>query len=528
MKVSVSLSFALTVTLLTACTGKVPARTAQPHRKTTPRGTVDEHVFAQLKKLNITPAEPCTDAVFLRRVYLDVIGTLPTVAETRKFLRDRSPDRRSVLIDQLLEREEFADYWAMKWGDILRVKAEFPIKLWPNAAVAYHRWIRASLKANMPYDQFARELLTASGSNFRVAPVNFYRAVQTKKPEALARVAALTFMGVRTDKWEKERLEAFALFFSQVGFKPTREWKEEVIFFDRMKAVKDAATDAVKGAKFPDGTPGNLSADEDPRAVFADWLINPDNPWFARNIVNRVWHWLQGRGIIHEPDDVRPDNPPSNAALLALLENELITSKYDLKHLFRVILNSKTYQLSAIPKSQDPRAVAQFAFYPVRRLGAEVLVDALCQITGSTESYMSAAPEPFTFIPESNRTIELPDGSITSAFLDLFGRPARDTGMIAERNDKPSYGQRLHLLNSTHVRTKLDKSKDLRAIIASGKRDQRKAVDALYLSVLSRFATNEEAAIVKAYSQSPETKGSKALIDLTWALVNSTEFLYRH
>ena len=494
----------------------------------TPSGRIDEAVFGQLKKLRITPARLCTDEVFLRRVYLDVIGTLPTLQEAKAFLSSKSMNKRRALIDSLLERDEYADYWAMKWGDLLRVKAEFPINLWPNAAKAYHRWIRTCIRDNMPYDRFARELITASGSNFRVAPVNFYRALQSKEPRALGGAVALTFMGCRADKWPKDRREGLAAFFSQVGFKGTAEWKEEIVYFDSVKAAKDAAAGTWTTAVLPDGKAVKLSADKDPRVVFADWLITRENPWFTRNIVNRMWCWLVGRGIIHEPDDIHPDNPPVNPALLTVLETALIKSGYDLKHVFRLILTSQTYQLSSVPRFKHVKAEANFANYGIRRLGAEVLIDALCQITGTTEQYESRIPEPFTFIPEDERSIALPDGSITSPFLDMFGRPPRDTGLESERNNNPSAAQRLHLLNSSHIRNKIEKSKNLRSLYYSAQKNPRGTIDSLYLTVLSRYPTAEELKIVSAYAQANKGKGGAALIDLTWALMNSTEFLYRH
>jgi len=498
-------------------------------RDAAPQSRIDELVFRRLAELGIPPADACTDEVFLRRAYLDVIGTLPTPKDVRQFLKDKSPDKRSALIDCLLDREEFADYWAMKWGDLLRVKAEFPINLWPNAAQAYARWIRTSIKENRPYDRFARELLTASGSNFRVPPVNFYRALQTKEPQATAKAVALTFMGERADKWQPDRLAGMAAFFAYVGYKKTQEWKEEIVFFDLVKAAKDADAGAMKAGTFPDGTVRQLSPDRDPREVFADWLLAPGNPWFARCIVNRVWYWFLGRGIIHEPDDIRPDNPPRNPELLAHLERELVAGKYDLKRLFRLILNSRTYQLSCIPRSKHPDAEAHFAYYPVRRLEAEVLIDALCQITGTTEEYSSPIPEPFTFLPQDRRSIALPDGSITSSFLEMFGRPPRDTGLESERSNDPTPAQRLHFLNSSHVRRKIEQSRTLQPLIARGRSSPRGAATELYLLILSRFPTNQELAIVEAYSRrSEETRGTNALVDLAWALLNSTEFLCRH
>jgi hypothetical protein len=486
-----------------------------------PQNQIDTFVFNRLQRLGIQPAEPCSDEVFIRRVYLDVIGTLPTAQEVRDFLADTSLKKREALIDRLLERNEFADYWAMKWCDLLRVKSEFPINLWPNAVQAYHRWIRTSIKENMPYDRFARELITANGSNFRVPQVNFYRAVQSKTPKTLAQTVALTFMGTRAEKWPVARLEGMAAFFSQVGYKSTAEWKEEIIFFD------PSSTNGQMSAVFPDGKKVDFTPDQDPREVFATWLTTSNNPWFTRAIANRAWSWFMGHGIIDEPDDIRPDNPPVNPELLAYLESELLAGRYDLKRIFALILKSKTYQLSCIPKSNKPEAEKNFAFYPVRRLDAEVLIDALNQITGATEKYTSAIPEPFSFIPENQRTITLADGSISSPFLSLYGRSARDTGLETERNNEPTGSQRLHLLNSSHIQSKLFKGDKLIALFMEPTKKPRDTVDALYLTILSRYPTADELATLTAYRQEVPEKRRLAM-DIAWALINTAEFQCRH
>ncbi|MCY2926460.1 MAG: DUF1553 domain-containing protein [Planctomycetota bacterium] len=347
---------------------------------------IDALLLRRLGELKIPPARICSDGVFLRRAYLDVIGTLPTAKEAREFLQDQSPAKRSALIDRLLERDEFADYWAMKWANLLRVKAEFPINLWPNAAQAYSRWIRTAIKANKPYDEFARELLTASGSNFYVPEVNFYRALQGRGADVTAQAVALTFLGQRTALWPKDRLAGLAGFFAQVGYKATAQWKEEIVYWDPGIDVAHATSrPAGAGAVFPDGAPAVIPPGQDPRAVFADWLTSPENPCFARVMVNRIWSWLLGRGIVHEPDDFRPDNLPVNEALLALLEKEFVASGFDVKHVFRLVLNSQTYQMSPLPPGRSPEAAANFAFYPLRPIEAEVLIDALDQITGTSE-----------------------------------------------------------------------------------------------------------------------------------------------
>ena len=566
---------------------------------------IDRLVAANLTKLGIQPVL-CSDAVFVRRVYLDVIGTLPTAEEARQFIQD--PDRvnkRAKLIDRLLERDEFADYWAMRWGDVLRIKAEFPVNLWPNAAQAYHRWLRSSIAANKPYDEFARQLLTASGSNFRVGPVNFFRAIQNRKPDGIATAVALTLMGTRAEAWPVERLDGMAVFFSQIGYKPTNEWKEEHVFWDPLgtstvagntapgraaiappavvstpvpakvpaaaakpdrESPDSPATakppDSPSTAKppasvspaapatgpapirplsaiFPDGKKVELPLNRDPRDVFADWLLAPRNPWFARNIVNRYWAWLLGRGIIDEPDDSRPNNPAANPALLAYLEGELVAGHYDLKRLCRLILNSQTYQLSSVPRFPTPAAVANFASYPLRRLDAEVLIDAINRITGASDLYTSAIPEPFTYIPEDQPAIALPDGSITSPFLALFGRSARATGMVSERDNKPVPAQWLYLLNSSHIQRKLEQSAKLKAILDPSRKPET-LIEELYLTILSRFPTVEEVQTLMAYGQVQAAKPANPSappmvvkrrddwLDLAWVLINSTEFLYRH
>ena len=486
-------------------------------------GKIDGLVLANLRQMGIKPANVCSDAVFLRRVHLDLIGTVPSADEAQAYLTSRNKNKRRALVAALLERDEYADYWAMKWGDLLRVKAEFPINLWPNAVQAYHRWLRISISNDMPYDQFVREIITSSGSNFRVPPVNFYRSLSNKEPEALAQAVALTFMGTRAEQWPKERLRNMAKFFSYIGYKQTAEWKEEIVYFDTEKLAQESDKTAV----FPDGTTVELSDDKDPREVFADWLITPANPSFTRSIVNRAWYWMFGRGIVHEPDDIRPDNPAVNPKLLTLLERELVSSDYDLKELFRAILSSKAYQLSSIPASDHPDAEANFAHYSLRRLEAEVLIDALCQITGTTEEYQSAIPEPFTFVPGHQRTMSLSDGSITSSFLEMFGRPSRDTGMESERNNKSSSAQRLHMLNSSHIQRKIEQSAGLRRL-TGGNRKQEESVMMIYLTILSRLPTENEKKIVEKYSKPTDVSTRDALIDLVWALFNSAEFLYRH
>jgi Protein of unknown function (DUF1553)/Protein of unknown function (DUF1549) len=484
----------------------------------TPQCRIDDLVFARLAKEKVPAALPCSDVVFVRRVFIDLIGTLPTPDEVAGFLADKSSDKRAKLVERLFEREEFADFWAMRWSDVLCVKAEFPINLWPNPAQGYHHYLRNCVRSNVPVNRLARDLLTANGSNMRVPESNFLRAVQKRDPHTLAAAASQTFMGVRRESWTSAELDSLAVFFSRVGYKTTSEWKEEIVFFDISKPAPALPV------TMPDGRSLSIPPDSDPRQVFAGWLLRPENPWFARCMANRMWFWLLGRGIVDEADDFRRDNPPSHPELLAYLSGELASHGWDMRHLIRLIVNSRTYQLSPIPPA-DSRAPALFASYPIRRMDAEVLIDALCAVTGSTETYSSLIPEPFTFLPEGTRALAVPDGSISSSFLELFGRPSRDSGLLSERNPNPSAGQRLHFLNSSHLRNKVEQSATLREMLRSGKSDD--AATRLYLLILSRPPTDGERRIFHMAVASTSDRRS-AFIDITWALLNTTEFLCRH
>jgi len=486
----------------------------------TPVSEIDRLIGTEQRREGIEPAYPCSDDLFLRRAYLDITGTLPPPQAYWKFRKVPAGNRRSGLIDALLETEAYADYWTLKWSDLLRIKAEFPINLWPNGVQAYHRWIKESVRSNKPLDEFARELLTSSGSNFRVAPVNFYRAIEGQKPETIASAVSLTFLGVRYKSWTEQEQADLARIFSRVAFKKTDEWKEEIVYLDPEQYGPIELT-------FPDGASAVLPAGADPRKAFADWLIRPENPWFARNVVNRAWFWLMGRGLIHEPDDIRKDNPCVAPALLSYLEKEFTDSGYDIKHIFRLILNSRTYQQSPIPRSGHPLAESLFSHYIVRRMDAEVLFDALTVLGGQGELYQSPVPEPFTFVPEYKRTVQLSDGSITSQFLEKFGRPGRDTGLEMERNNAYSVDQGMYLLNSGAIQTRIKSSFRLRNIIRQGKSEPEKAIESLYRLVLSRPPTQQEKSTALAY-EGMDTGKMMAYQDLCWALINSKEFLYRH
>jgi len=495
----------------------------------TAESRIDELVLARQLETGFPPSVRCSDEVFLRRAYIDVIGTLPTVGEAREFFKTSGRIKRERLIDELLERDEFAVYLGLKWCDLLRVKAEFPSNLWPNAVQAYHRWVVDAFRSNMPYDQFARALLITSGSNFRDPPVNFYRPFQKRTPKNITETVALVFMGLRLENagWSEEKLLGMEAFFAKVAYKKTAEWKEEIIYFDpTMKLIHPERGEPVVPVP-PGGEPLKLSELDDPRLAFADWLIAPDNPWFAKAIVNRIWYQLMGRGIVHEVDDIRSGNPPWSPELLAFLEKELVGSGYNLKHIYRIILNSDTYQRSSAPTPENEGDEAGFSHYRVRRMDAEVLMDALCQITGTFEEYSSAIPEPFTFIPKKQRSIMLADGSIKSPFLEMFGRPGRDTSYESERNKEVSVFQALHMLNSSHIQDKIMKSPLLKQLLRS-KRSPGQRVDELYLHILSRFPTGEEKEMVTEYLEQSGLNADEVAFDLAWSLINSKEFIVRH
>ncbi len=472
-----------------------PQPLSTPFPKVEPNNRIDELVFAKLKKLGFPPSELCSEEVFVRRVYLDAIGALPKPEEVRAYLADSDPKKRSKLIDRLLGRDEYADFWSMKWGDLLRIKSEYPVRVWPCAVLTYYRWLRGSIAANKPYDQFVRELITANGSNFLDGPCNYYRAVQTREPQAYAEATSVLFLGSRldcahchahpTENWGLDDSLGMAAFFSKVAIKATQEWKEEIVYFNQYGGVYHPKLRDYVNPKFLGGEALAIGRDQDPRPKFAEWLTSPRNPWFAKVMANRVWYWLLGRGIVHEPDDFRSTNPPSNPELLDFLAQEFVSHNYDAKYLFRLILNSKTYQLSSKPSDLNRNDLANFSHYYVRRMGAEQVLDAVCQVTGAPDQFASWIPVPPTIMPVGVRATQVFDGDIHNPLLDLFGRPLRDTPYECERKFGGSIRQSLHLVNSDHFEGKVSGSPNLHRLLGANKPDPV-TIDELYLATLSR------------------------------------------
>jgi hypothetical protein len=447
-------------------------------------------------------AAVCDDATFFRRLHLDAAGVLPSPQSVRAFLTDRKPDRRERAIDGLLASPAYADWWAWRWSDLLRVKAEFPSNLWPLGAVATHRWLRQG--AALPYDRFVAGLVTASGSGFRDGAVGFYRAIPERTPHYAAEAVELVFLGRRHDGPPDP---AFTACFAGLAFKATGEWKEEILWWN--PALIPAGTPAPCA---PDGSPLGVAAGADPRPALAAWLSGPGRLELARALVNRTWSWLTGAGLVEPVDDLRAGNPPSDPALLDHLAGVLIDAGWDHRALMRAILRSRTWQAAA----GGPEG------YRIRRLSAEVLLDALSSATGSAERWTSPIPEPFTVIP-ALPAVALPDGSISCTFLEVFGRPGRASALAAERSDAPSVLQAQRLLTSTQVQQKIARSGWLKRLAG----ETTDPADELWLRFLCRLPdAAERARCAAALAAAPDRRS--ALDDLAWALLNITEFSTAH
>ncbi len=367
-----------------------PAAGAQAAELITSTGraaTWDKIIVDQLRSQGITPAPLCDDATYHRRVSLLLTGRLPSWQEAESFIADKDAAKREKLVDRLMSGTAFVDYQVLKWGDLLRIKAEFPSNIWPNGVQAYARWVREQIQTNRPYDEMVYELLTSTGSNFRSPAVNFYRAFQKRDPQLIADNVALLFLGLR------KAPVGMSHFFTQLRYKSTREWKEEIVYIDLDSPLKE------KKATLPDGTTLKLDASRDQRRTLARWLVGTRdkkvNRAFARAMVNRAWFWLMGQGIVNPVDDMRKENKPVNAKLLDALEQDFIASGYDLRALMRNIVLSDSFARSSRYEGKEKekqRALQRFAYYPTQRLTAEQLVDALGDITGIFDTYTSKVP----------------------------------------------------------------------------------------------------------------------------------------
>lgn len=499
---------------------------------------IDELVFSRLKAMGMPPSGLCDDATFIRRVTLDIAGRLPTVDETKSFLADPSAGKRDVLIDRLLDSGDYADYFANKWSALLRNKRSAPNEQRGN--YLFHAWIRRSIYENKPYDQFVREIITASGEVSTNPPVEWYTQVGTTKA-ALEDTAQL-FLGTRIqcaqchhhpyEKWSQKDYYQLSAFFTQVQREPTATG-DFVVYTRRAPAVATnirngrAVQPAGLGAK-----PISIDVDDDARTALVDWMVAPQNPLFAPALVNRYWKHFFNRGLVEPEDDLRETNPATNPELLRALAQHFIASKYDLKDLVRTICRSNTYQLTAMPNRYNESDKQNYArFYP-KRLTAEVLLDSVDTVTGSVGN--------FEDVPAGTRAVQLPDNSFnaSSYFLTIFGRPEASSACECERSNAASLAQSLHLLNSQDILAKIDAPSGRAIRLADDpSQDGDAKVQQLYLLALSRAPTNDELSAARQYiSRTRRDKSGtahpmptrEAFEDITWALLNTKEFLFNH
>lgn len=461
-----------------------------------PKNYIDEHVDAKLRKLQYAPSELASDEEFLRRVYLDVVGHLPSVEEARAFLADPSPDKRARLIDALLEHEDFAKYWALKWGDILRLTVG---QVGGDGVYKYYRWLERAFADNMPYDQFARELLLATGSTLVNPPANFYRTAADENDcvEAVAQI----FLGARLqcakchnhpfEKWTQDNYYGMAAFFNRVKKKPSPRAGELVIYVARSGEVVQPRTGRQMQPWLP--SKGNIDVQAfDRRAAFLDWLTSPDNPYFARVEVNRIWSHLFGKGIVDPPDDFRESNPPANAELLDALARDFVEHRFDRKHIIRTILNSRTYQTTFRPTPWNKDDTKYFSHHQPRMLTAEQLLDAICQVTG--------VPEKLAPLPQGARATHLPAPDlIKHEFLKIFGQPERQTVCACERTTESNLGMAIQFFNGPLIYEKLRAENNRFRQMANAGHTDDEIISELYLAGLSRFPTSEELEVARQH-----------------------------
>lgn len=485
---------------------------------------VDRLVFEKLEQMQIAPSEVCTDEEFVRRVHLDVLGRLPTIAESTAFLNDAAPDKRDRLIDRMLDAPEYAEFWALKWGDLLRLNNK---KVTASGVPKFHRWLVAAVRDNMPYDQFVRELLTATGSTFDNPPANYFRSAADTND--CTETTAQLFLGIRIqcakchnhpfERWTQDNYYGIGAFFNRVQRKPGTLADEQVVFVARGGEVTQPRTGKQMAPWLPLRGAAEVPAEEDRRASLMAWLVEPENPFFPQAEVNRIWGHLMGRGIVEPVDDFRASNPPSNKPLLDWLAKDFVSHGFDREHVLRTILKSHTYQLSSRKNDFNKDDTKYFSHARTRLLSAEQLLDAICQVTGVQEKYAG--------LPTGTRAASLPTPDVANDFLKVFGQPAREMACQCERSNESNLSQALQMINGPLVHGKLTAENNrLRQLAAAG-RTNEEIVGELYLSALARKPSEPElAAAIKHISAQPDR--TAALEDVCWALLNAKEFLFQH
>lgn len=523
----------------------VPARPDFAWKDLPENNFIDRHVFAKLRSLRMLPSDLCSDSVFLRRAYLDTLGMMPTAAEARTFLADQRPDKRARLVDRLLERPEFADYWALKWSDLLRNEEKV---LDRKGVQAFHQWIRQSIAEGKPLHEFARELIAARGSTYSHPQANFYRAL--RDPQARAEATAQVFLGIRLqcarchnhpfDQWTQNDYHSLAAFFARVDYRilennrtdklDTHEFDgEQIVLMAREGDVKHPRSGDVLRPLFLGAATPQLGNSADRLQLLADWVARPENPFFARTQVNRIWYHLLGKGLVEPNDDFRASNPPANGPLLAALAADFVKHEFDLRHTVRTILTSRTYQLASLANDTNRDDETNFSHPLVRPLQAEQLLDSFAGVIG--------VPVKFNGYPLGLRAAQLPGvptfrrqrgqpPTPAEQFLKVFGKPERLLTCECERSDDTTLNQAFQLLTGELMNEMLSEKDNRIGKLVAAKKSNREIVTEFYLTALCRLpSANELEATEALIARSTDRRA--ALEDVVWGLVNAKEFLLR-
>jgi hypothetical protein len=493
---------------------------------------VDEHAFNKLKMLNILPSDLCTDQEFVRRVYLDVCGILPTADEVQKFMDNKDEKKRSKLIDELLDRPEYADFWTLKWSDVFRSNRK---TIQVKGVNVFQRWLRGHLDRNTGFDEVLKEVITAGGSTFSNPAANYYRVA--RDPQSLAETTAQLFFGIRLqcskchnhpfERWTQDDYYSMAAWFARVKHRPDaiepgdkdKKGGSEVVYTSRDGEVTQPRTQKVMPPKFMGGPVAAVPPNHDRREVLATWMTSADNPFVPKSLVNRVWFHLMGKGIVDPVDDFRDSNPSANDELLDALAKDFVHNKFDLKHLIRTILNSRTYQLSAQTNEFNKDDAKYFSHANTKLLTAEQLFDAICAVTDR--------PEKFPGYPLGTRAVQLPDGEVNHPFLKAFGQPARELACECEREGESNLAQALQLINGATVNDRLRDPNNRIGQLMGKKLSDDEMLKSLFMVTLSRPPGADESKAMLAHVTAAMDK-RKAWEDVHWALINSKEFLFRH
>ena len=508
------------------------------------RNFIDDLVLAQLQRLNLKPSPRTNDSEFIRRVYLDTIGVLPTAEETGAFLASTEPNKRGKVIDHLLSRPEFVDYWSYRWADLLMINGRL---LRPEALKSYYMWLRGCIESNTPWDEMARQLVTATGSSLENGATNFFAVNQD--PETMAENVSQTFLALSIncakchnhplEKWTNDQYYGFANLFARVRGKG---WGGDPRNGDGMRTLYveprgDLIQPRTGKPQIPaplDGEPLTPDATDDRREHLANWLTSPDNPYFTRAVANRVWAAFFGIGIVDPVDDLRASNPASNEPLLAAISDHLAKSGYNLKSLMRTILQSETYQRSSMTVPENESEGRYFSHYYPRRLMAEVLYDAISSVSGVPGDFnavklQDGSEQKTEFYPKGTRALQLYDSAVSSYFLKTFGRNERAIACECERSNQPSMVQVLHLSNGVTVNDKLTMKNSQASLLAKDKRPNAAIIEDAYLRCLSRRPTPQERSqFEKLFADTPAAEKQMVVEDLFWALMTSREFLFQH